>query len=78
MENISQNKKYWCTNNIKRENNEFLKVSIKNRTCYNFNDVIKFENFGFDTKKSNENILIYGVSYKTLICAKALRSMFKK
>ena len=25
------------------ENNEFYKVRIKNRTCYSFDDIIKFE-----------------------------------
>ena len=44
------------------EKNEFLKVHIKNRTCYYFDDVIKLENFDIDNilidKKSQENILI--------------------
>ena len=30
------------------ENNEFRKVSIKNRTCYYFDDIIKFEDFDID------------------------------
>ena len=39
MQNIGQNKKtYCCTNSIKVENNEFKNVSIKDSTCYNFND----------------------------------------
>ena len=29
------------------ENNKFLKVLIKNCTCYYFDDIIKFENFDF-------------------------------
>ena len=29
-------------------NNEFNKVRIKNRTCYYFDDITKFEDFGFD------------------------------
>ena len=29
-------------------NNEFNKVRIKNRTCYYFDDIAKFEDFGFD------------------------------
>ena len=44
------------------ENNEFLKVHIKNRTCYYFDDIIKLENFDIDNilidKKSQENVLI--------------------
>ena len=51
--------------------NEFEKACIKNRTCYYFDDILKFEDFGFDNilidQKSNENILIYDISYKTLI-----------
>ena len=35
------------------ENNEFKKVSIKNRTCYYIDDIIKFE--GFDL------IIFYGM-----------------
>ena len=29
-------------------NNIFLKINIKNRTCYYFDDVIKIEDFDFD------------------------------
>ena len=47
---------------------------MKDRTCYYFDDIIKIENFDFDIfllhEKSNENILICGISYKTLIGAK--------
>ena len=43
------------------ENNEFKKVFIKNRPCYNFVDIIKLEDFGFNNilidEKSQENIL---------------------
>ena len=39
------------TNAIKVENNELKKVSIGNRTCYYFNDIIKFEGFKFDNIK---------------------------
>ena len=53
------------------ENNEFEEVRIKNRTCYYFNGIIKLEDFYIDKiltdKKSHENILIYDISYKTLI-----------
>ena len=52
------------------ESTEFKKVCIKNRKCYYFDDIIKLEDFNLDKilidKKSNENILIYNISYKTL------------
>ena len=55
------------------ENNEFRKVDIKNRTCYSFDDIIKLEDFGFDNifldEESYERILIYNISYKSLIDA---------
>ena len=62
------------------ENNELKQVYINNRTCYYFDDIIKIEDFDFDNvlfdEKSYENILIYGISYKTLIDPKPLRIMF--
>ena len=46
------------------------KNSIKNRTCYYFDDVVEFKDFDLDSilidKKSCENSLVY-YSYKTLI-----------
>ena len=64
------------------ENNEFKKVCIKNRTCYYINDIIKLEDFDLDNnlinEKSYENILIYDISYKTLINSKPLRIRFFK
>ena len=36
------------------EHNEFLKVSIKNYTCYHFDNLIKFEDFDFDDILSDE------------------------
>ena len=57
-----------------------FKVLIKNRTCYYFDDIIKFEDFEFDNilldEESNENILIYDISCKTLIRVKSLRIRF--
>ena len=51
--------------------NEFKKVRIKNRRCYHFDDMIKLEDIDIDNiltdEKSHENILIYDISYKTLI-----------
>ena len=64
------------------ENNEFKEVCIKYCTCYYFDDIIKLEVFDLDNilidKKSYENILIYDISYKTLIDAKPLRIRFFK
>ena len=48
---------------MKLENNELKRVSIKNRMCYYFDDIIKFEDFDFDiillAKKSYENICTF-------------------
>ena len=64
------------------ENSQLKKVSIKNHTCYYFDDIIKFENLDSDDilldGKSYENILVYDISYKTLIGAKPLRIRFDK
>ena len=53
------------------EKNEFKKVFIKNHTCYFFDGIIVWEDFDLDNilkkDKSNENILIYDISYQTLI-----------
>ena len=59
------------------ESNDKLKeIDIKNCTFYNFDSIIKFEDFVFDDiiidEKSYENILVYNISYKTLIGAKPL------
>ena len=64
------------------DNNEFEKVRIKNRTCCYFDNIIKLEDFDIDNilidEKLHENILIYGISYETLIEAKPLRIRFDK
>ena len=64
------------------EETEFKIVCIKNRACYYFNDMIKLEDFDIGNilmdGKPNQHILIYGISYKTLIGAKPLRSRFNK
>ena len=66
----------------KIENNEFKKVSTKNQTCYYFDDIIKLKDCDFDNifldKKPNDNILVYDISYKTLIGSKPLRIRFAK
>ena len=45
-------------------------------------DLIKIEDFGFDyiliDEQSYENVLVYNISYKTLIGAKPLRIRFNK
>ena len=68
--------RFWRTNIIKKENNEFKKVHFKKRNCYYFNDIIKSEDFDFD--KSHKNILSYGISFKTLIGPKPLCTRFDK
>ena len=45
MQNIGQNKRHWCNNNVKMKNNKFVKDHFKNCTCYNFNDISKLEDF---------------------------------
>ena len=64
------------------ENIKLKKNSIKNRTRYYFDDIIKFVDFDFDNihldEKSYENVLIYDILYKTLIGAKPLRIRFDK
>ena len=64
------------------ENNELKKVSIQNRTCYYFDDIINLEDFNLDNilidETSHKNILIYGISCKALIGSKPLRIRFDK
>ena len=53
------------------ENNELKNIRINNRTCHYFGDIIKLNDFYFASilidEKSHKNILIYDISYKTLI-----------
>ena len=64
------------------ENSAFKQVCIKNRACYYFDDILKLEDFDIINilidEKSHENILIYNVSYKTLINPKPLSIRFDK
>ena len=65
------------------ESNDKLKeIDIKNRTCYYFHDIIKVEDFDLDNiltdEKSYENILVYNISYKSLIASKPLHIRFEK
>ena len=61
-------------------NDELKEINIKNRICYCFDDIIKIEDFNIDNisidEKSLENILVYNISYKTLIDAKPLRWIY--
>ena len=58
-------------------NYKFKEIDIKNRACYYFDDIIKIEDFDLDNilidKKSYKNILVYNISYKSLIDSKPLR-----
>ena len=66
---------------VNNSNDELKETDIKNRTGYYLDDKIK--NKGFDLnnilidKKSNENILVYNISYKRFN-AKPLRITFDK
>ena len=62
--------------------NELKQIDIKNLMCYCFNNINKIEDFHFDNiligEKSGKNILVYNISYKTLIDTKPLRLRFDK
>ena len=64
------------------ENNGFKNVCVKNRTCYYFDELIKLEDFEIDNilidKKSQETILINGITYTILIGSKTLRIRFSR
>ena len=49
-------KTYWCTNNIKMENIELKRNSIKSRLCYYFDDTTKIEYFDFDNILLDEKL----------------------
>ena len=55
-------------------NDELKEINIKNRSCYYFDAIINIEDFNLDNilidEQSHENILVYNISYKTLIDAK--------
>ena len=57
-----------------------MKLYIKNCTYYYFDDIIKIEDFDLDNtlmdEKSNENILVYSILYKSLTAAKTLRWIY--
>ena len=65
---------------------ELKEIDIKNRTCYYFDDIIRFWDRDIDFidilldeklyQEKYKNILIYDVSYKTSTGAKPLRIRF--
>ena len=55
--------------------NNLKEINIKNRICYYFDDIIKIEDFDFE---SYEYILVYDILCKVLIGAKSLRIIFVK
>ena len=63
------------------ESNDKLK-DIKIRTCYYFDDIIKINDFDLDKifidERWYENILVYNISYKSLIDSMPLRITFDK
>ena len=63
-------------------NDELKEIDIKNCTCCCFDDIIKIEDFNLDNiliaEKTYKNILVYNISYKTLIGAKPLLVRFDK
>ena len=70
--NVNIELKKFDVNNIfwnLESNDELKEVNIKNCLCYSFDDIIKIEDFDFDSilidEKSHRNILVYGISYKT-------------
>ena len=69
----SGKKTYWPSNNIKMENDELKKIVLKIvRVIISMTSEVEdsdFDNILLD-EKSWENILIYYISYKTLIDAK--------
>ena len=65
-----------------RLNYELKEIDIKSCTCCYFDDIIKIEDFNLYNilinEKSYEYILVYNISYKTLIDAKPLHIRFYK
>ena len=63
-------------------NNNLKEVDVKYCTCYFFDGVIKIEHFDLDNilkdEISYENILVYIISYKSLIDSKSLSIRFNK
>ena len=53
------------------DSNKLKEIDIKNCMYYYFHDIIKIEDFNLDNiltdEKSCKNILVYNISYKTLM-----------
>ena len=64
------------------DNNEFKETPLKNCVGNSFDSTTKFEDFDFSNiltdENSHEDILIYNISYKTLIGGEPLRIKFDK
>ena len=62
--------------------NNLKETNIENGTCYYFHDLIQIEDFTPDIilidEKSYENILVYKISYKSLIDSRPFRIRFDK
>ena len=60
--------------------NEFVKIDIKNRTCYYFIDIMEVNDINIGIilldKKSFGNILVSNFLYKKIMDAKPLRIRF--
>ena len=60
--------------------NNLKETNIENGTCYYFHDLIQIEDFTPDIilidEKSYENILVYKISYKSLIDSRPFRIRF--
>ena len=54
-----------------QSNNKLKEINIKKHTCYYFDDIVKFIDVDLDDilidEKSYKNILVYNISYKTLV-----------
>ena len=62
-------------------NNELNEITIKNCTCYYFDEIFRFEHFDLDILidlKLYEDILVYNFSYKTSIGAKPFSIRLEK
>ena len=65
-----------------KNNYKLKEINIKNRTPFYFDGIIKIEDFDLDNnlidEKSYKNILVYKISYKSLIDSKPLHIRFDK
>ena len=63
-------------------NEQLKEIDNKNHTCYYLDDIIKIEDFDLNNilidENSYENILVYNISYKSLIDSKPWRIRFDK